>query len=120
MPNEDNIARRISRIANLEELQRLYGDTFGKSGVMTARLKSMRDLPDAERALLNKEKEDLQAAFKERRAALEYESMMAELAVEKIDATRSPPPESGGRLHPLTRAFLEISAAWRALGYEFA
>jgi phenylalanyl-tRNA synthetase alpha chain len=120
MPDENHITYHISHITALDELQKLYSETFGKNGTMTARLKTMKDLPESERAALNEEKEKLQALFKERQEQIEYDTMMSELATDKIDATRSPEPEQSGRLHPLTQALKEISAVFQTMGYAAA
>ena len=111
---------QIEKIKNLEELQKLYGDTFGKNGTMTARLKNMKELSESERAALNEEKEKLQSAFRARQTGIEDERMMSELENEKIDATRSPAPESGGKLHPLTMIWKDVARVFQSMGYELA
>jgi phenylalanyl-tRNA synthetase alpha chain len=112
--------KTIKQIGNLEWLQKLYSDTFGKNGTMTLRLKGMRELSDTARAALNAEKEELQAAFKARQAEIENEAMMAALAVEKIDATRSSEPEQAGKLHPLTMIWKDVARVFQSMGYELA
>ena len=111
---------QIKKIDNLDDLQKLYGETFGKNGTMTARLKEMKSLNDTERAALNIEKEELTAAFKTRQTELEDAAMMSALAVEKIDMTRTPAPVHAGRIHPLARAYGEISTVFATMGYDRA
>ncbi|MDR1071512.1 MAG: phenylalanine--tRNA ligase subunit alpha, partial [Rickettsiales bacterium] len=117
---EQNITYRISHITSLDELQKLYSDTFGKNGTMTARLKEMKNLSDSERAALNKEKEELQNAFRARQSEIENETMMAALAGEKIDATRSPAPEQTGKIHPMTQILKDIGRVFQSMGYSLA
>jgi phenylalanyl-tRNA synthetase alpha chain len=105
---------------SLDELQKLYSDTFGKNGTMTARLKEMKNLSDDERAALNKEKEELQSAFKVRQSEIEYDTLMADLAKDKIDATRSPAPEQAGKVHPLTQIWKDVCRVFQSMGYELA
>lgn len=109
---------KIKQIENLEELQKLYSETFSKNGTMTARLKKMKDLSETERAALNKEKEELQAAFKLRQEEIENEVMLASLITEKIDVTRSCEPEQSGRIHPLTQIWKDVSTVFQSMGYE--
>jgi phenylalanyl-tRNA synthetase alpha chain len=111
---------QIKKINNVDGLQKLYSDTFGKNGTMTARLKEMKNLSDSERAALNQEKEKLQAAFKERQEQIEYDTMMAELATDKIDATRSPAPEVRGKIHPMTQILRDIGRVFQSMGYSLA
>ncbi|MDR1826243.1 MAG: phenylalanine--tRNA ligase subunit alpha [Rickettsiales bacterium] len=111
---------QIKKINDLEELQKLHSAAFGKNGTMTARLKTMKDLPEKERAALNAEKEELQNAFKTRRSEIENEKIMAALSGDKIDATRSPAPERSGKVHPLTRIWKDLSRVFQSMGYELA
>ena len=111
---------QIKKIKNLEELQKLHSETFGKNGTMTARLKEMKNLSEVERATLNTEKEELQNAFRVRQSEIEYDTMMTELVNEKIDTTRSPLPERVGKIHPLTQILMDISRVFESMGYELA
>ena len=111
---------QIKKINNLEDLQKLYSDTFGKNGTMTTRLKEMKNLPDSERAALNAEKEELQNAFRVRQSEIENETMLAALSGQKLDATADfvQTGDAGqGRLHPLTQSLAEITAIFTAMGY---
>jgi phenylalanyl-tRNA synthetase alpha chain len=111
---------KIKEITNLDELQKLHSDTFGKNGTMTARLKEMKNLSEPERAALNEEKEKLQSAFRERQEQIEYDVMMSALAKDKIDATRSPAPEQIGKIHPLTQILKDIGRVFQSMGYSLA
>ena len=114
---------KIKQIKNLEELQKLYSDTFGKNGTLTVRLKSMRDLSETERADLNREKEELQTAFRVAQEEIETAAMLASLSSQKLDATAAMKENQNlgtGNVHPLTRALSEISAAFESMGYKIA
>ena len=110
----------IKKIKNLDELQKLYSEMFGKNGTLTERLKNMKALSDVERIALNKEKEELQAAFKARQSEIEDETILAELSGEKIDTTRSPAPSNAGKLHPLTMIWKDVARVFQSMGYELA
>jgi len=109
--------KTIKNINNLDDLQKLYSDTFGKNGTMAVRLKEMKSLNDAERVVLNKEKDEFQNAFKARQTELEDAAMMESLAPEKIDTTRTPAPTPIGKIHPLTKILADIGRIFEGMGY---
>ena len=110
---------QIKKIDTLEELQALYTATFGKNGTMTARLKTMKDLSNDERAALNRENTELRELFKTRQMEIENAVMMAALKSEKLDPSLNPMPENRGTLHPLTQSFKEVVNIFELLGYTF-
>ena len=114
------MTEQIKNINNLEELRALFQTQFGKDGAMTARLKNAKNLSDGERTELNREKEELQAAFKTREQEIEEANIMAALADEKIDVTRSPEPVRIGRIHPMRRGVAEMSRVLIGMGYTMA
>ncbi|MDR1026789.1 MAG: phenylalanine--tRNA ligase subunit alpha [Rickettsiales bacterium] len=115
---------QIKNTNDLEQLQKLFSDAFGKNGTMSSRLKEMKNLSEAERAALNIEKDELQAAFKSRQAEIENEKMLAALSEQKLDASADAPDNdtggTPGKIHPLTQALSEISAAFESMGYSRA
>ena len=64
--NGVDMKNKIENIESLEELQKLYSDTFGKNGTMTAKLKNMKNLSNEERAEINAENAKLRNLFKEK------------------------------------------------------
>ena len=107
----------IKNIKNLEQLQELYTQTFGKNGTMTAKLKNMANLSNEERAVVNAENAELRQLFKEKQTELENEALNAKLATEFIDVTLDGEPIKHGTLHPLTMALKEISSILESFGY---
>jgi phenylalanyl-tRNA synthetase alpha chain len=109
---------QIKKINTLAELQALYTATFGKNGTMTARLKTMRDLSNDERAALNRENTELRELFKLRQAEIENADLMAALQREKLDPSLNSVPENRGTLHPVTQSLREIAAILESFGYS--
>ncbi|MDR0804079.1 MAG: phenylalanine--tRNA ligase subunit alpha [Rickettsiales bacterium] len=114
---------QIKNIQSLEELQKLFADTFGKNGTMTARLKQIRDLDNDARVALNAENSELRDAFKVRQAELESEKMLAGLATQHQDAAAAAAApraeiQSPARLHVLSRAQADFRAIFESLGYS--
>ncbi|HVY83421.1 MAG TPA: phenylalanine--tRNA ligase subunit alpha [Steroidobacteraceae bacterium] len=97
---------------------------LGKSGVLTAQLKSLGSLPAAERPAagqrINEAKQALQNALEERRAALERARIEQELASGRVDVTLPGRGEERGGLHPITRARLRIESLFRRAGFDVA
>ncbi|HEU4626577.1 MAG TPA: phenylalanine--tRNA ligase subunit alpha [Steroidobacteraceae bacterium] len=97
---------------------------LGKSGVLTAQLKSLGSLPAAERPAagqrINEVKQALQKALEERRAALERARIEEELQSGRVDVTLPGRGEERGGLHPITRARLRIESLFRRAGFDVA
>ena len=115
--NGVDMKNKIENIKSLEELQKLYSDTFGKNGVMTAKLKNMANLSNEERAAINTENATLRQLFKDKQNELELAALNAKLATEYVDVTLDCSPENRGTLHPLTQSLKETVAIFESLGY---
>jgi len=109
---------KIQNINSIEELQKLYSDTFGKNGTMTQKLKNMANLSNAERATINAENAELRQLFKDKQNELELAALNAKLATEYIDVTLDTAPEARGTLHPLTQSLKEIGFVLESLGFS--
>jgi phenylalanyl-tRNA synthetase alpha chain len=106
----------------LEELRVRF---LGKKGELSAVLRGMGSLPAEERPkvgeVVNRVRDQVEAALVARKAALADAALEAELAGPPIDvslAGRRPVPR--GHRHPLTRAAEEITGIFARLGYEVA
>ena len=108
---------KIKNAKSLEELQKLYSDTFGKNGTMTAKLKNMKNLSNEERAVVNTENTELRTLFKEKESELELAALNAKLATEYVDVTLDAQPENRGTLHPLTQSLKELSGILESFGF---
>jgi phenylalanyl-tRNA synthetase alpha chain len=108
---------KIKSTKTLEELQKLYSDTFGKNGTMTAKLKNMANLSNEERAAINAENAELRQLFRDKQSELELAALNAKLATEYVDVTLDTMPENRGTLHPLTQSLKEIGFVLENLGF---
>jgi phenylalanyl-tRNA synthetase alpha chain len=97
---------------------------LGKSGVLTAQLKSLGALPAAERPAagqrINEAKQAVQTALDERRDALERARVEKELLAGRVDVTLPGRGEERGGLHPITRTRLRIESLFRRAGFDVA
>lgn len=113
----NKMKEKIQNTKTLEELQELYTATFGKNGTMTQKLKSMANLSNEERAVVNAENTELRQLFKEKQTELELAALNAKLATEYVDVTLDTEPKNRGTIHPLTQSLKEISVILESFGF---
>ena len=107
--------------AALENAKAKY---LGKAGALTGLLKSLGQLPAAERpaagARINDTKVKLEAALAARRGALADSRLAAQLAAEALDVSLPGRGIDTGALHPITQTIQRIETLFRSLGFEVA
>ena len=114
----------IAAAGTPDALEALRVSLLGKSGSITAQLKSLGALPGDQRKAageaINKVRDAIGEALAARKAALDGAALDARLATETIDVTL--PGRSGGRggLHPVSRTLERITGIFGRLGYELA
>ena len=105
----------------LEDLRVAF---LGKSGELTAQLKTLGALPPEERkakgAEVNEAKDQITAALDAKKAALELAEMNARLASETIDITLPATPSARGSIHPITQVVEELTAIFADFGFSVA
>ncbi|MGH8042765.1 MAG: phenylalanine--tRNA ligase subunit alpha [Rudaea sp.] len=124
---DTQVARSLADIASaasLDALESLRVALLGKSGLVTERLKALGKLPADERkaqgALVNRAKDQLQAAIAQRKTALENAAFDARLVDERIDVTLPGRNADVGSIHPVTRTLQRIIDIFSRLGYAQA
>ncbi|MDO4709104.1 MAG: phenylalanine--tRNA ligase subunit alpha [Pseudomonadota bacterium] len=114
----------IAAADELDVLEALRVSLLGKSGSLTALLKTLGSLPpDARKAAgetINQARDAITRALAERRQLLESAALDARLAAESIDITLPGRRASVGTLHPVSRTLERISDIFARLGYELA
>ena len=114
----------IAAAGSPDALEALRVSLLGKSGSITAQLKSLGALPGDQRKAageaINKVRDAIGEALSARKAALDGAALDARLVTETIDVTL--PGRSGGRggLHPVSRTLERITGIFGRLGYELA
>ncbi len=120
----DEALGAIAEAATPEALDAVRVRLLGKSGSITAQLKSLGKLPPEERKAqgerINTVRDRLSEALAQRKDVLEQAGLAARLASERIDITL--PGRSGerGAAHPVSRALARITAIFERLGYQVA
>ena len=105
----------------LEEVRVAY---LGKSGLLTAELKTLGALAPEERkakgAEVNAIKEQLTAALEAKKTTLERAELDARLASETLDVSLPAAPALRGTIHPITQVTEELIAIFADFGFRVA
>jgi phenylalanyl-tRNA synthetase alpha chain len=107
-----------------EALESLRVALFGKSGSVSALMKSLGALPADQRKAageaINRVRDGLGEALATRKAAIDDAVLTVRLASETIDVTLPGRDAARGGLHPVTRTLERITEIFGRLGYELA
>jgi len=97
---------------------------LGKSGRLTALLKTLAGLAPEERrvqgAQINQAKEAIEALLAQRRAELAEAQLEARLAQEAIDVTLPGRSSGAGGIHPVMRTWMRVEEIFRSIGFDVA
>ncbi|MCS7001846.1 MAG: phenylalanine--tRNA ligase subunit alpha, partial [Dehalococcoidia bacterium] len=118
----DEARRSLADATTPDALEAWRVRFLGRRGAIGELLRQVTTLPVAERpafgAAANALKDELEAAFESRRAALDEERLAEALAREAIDVTLPGRPVPTGGLHPTSRMIREISDIFQSLGFD--
>ena len=128
MTNLDQIVARaladLAAAADPAALENAKAGYLGKSGELTALLKSLGALAPEERksagAAINAAKGRLEAALDARRADLADARLSARLAGEALDVTLPARGRGRGGIHPVIRTWQRIEAIFGSIGFDVA
>lgn len=114
----------IAAASTLEALEALRVGLLGKSGSITAQLKTLGTLPPEERKAvgegINKARDAIGEALAARKAVLEQAVLDARLASERIDVSLPGRDAEMGVVHPVSRTIERLTGILRGLGYDLA
>ena len=108
-------------VAELDDVRVAY---LGKKGYITTQLKTLGQLPAAERPgagqAINAAKAKVADRIEARRAALQQAEMDAALEADRVDVTLPGRGVAPGGLHPITRTLERIERMFRGIGFAVA
>lgn len=114
----------ISAAAGIDELENLRVKYLGKKGELTAILKQMGGLSEAERPIIgqlaNEVRELLSGSIDSRREELAAKQLEARLGAEKIDVTLPGKTVTIGKKHPLNTVLDEAKEIFIGMGFTIA
>jgi len=115
---------RIAAAKDLQELDSMRVALLGKSGEITAKLKSLGSMdPDtraAEAPKIHAEREAVTNAIASRKVALESAELERKLATEKVDLSLPAAESVSGTVHPVSQVMDELAEIFADLGFSVA
>jgi len=103
-------------------LERLHARYLGRKGRLTSILRSMRDLPQEEKAAVgsfaNQVKQELSTALERRRKKILSELREAQIRNESQDVTLPGRSPARGTCHPVTLVTRQIISVFRSMGFD--
>lgn len=113
---------QIATASGERELDDIRVRLLGRKGTLTARLKSLGQLPAEQRReagqAINRAKQRLEQAIAERAEELVRQALDARLGVETIDVTLPGRMTGPGGAHPVNRALDRLLDIFQRLGFE--
>jgi phenylalanyl-tRNA synthetase alpha chain len=113
---------RLAAAANTADVEAVRLAVLGRSGSLTAALRGLSSLPDADRPAAGTAANDarvaLEAAIAERGRALAEGELDVQLAGEAIDMTAPGRPARLGHLHPLMTVERDVREIFHGFGFE--
>ena len=122
--NNQEALSEIASAASLADLEAIRVARLGKSGTITALLKTLGGMtPDqrqAEGPKIHALREAVTVAIADRKAALEAAALDARLATEKLDMSLPVSPGAPGSVHPVAQVMDELAEIFADLGFAVA
>ena len=113
---------KINKQSNLEELENLRIDIFGKKGFLTLEFARLKDIPNEQKKefaqSLNEMKKVLGNALDEKKNELQSGALDFLLKSQKIDATRFVPSMDTGAAHPVAFTMDKIISYFQNLNFS--
>src|SRR5690348_13418063 len=124
MTDAETMLDRIAAAASLGDLEALRVSALGKSGSITAMLKSLGSMDAETRATeapkIHALREQVTGAIADRKAALEAAELERKLATEKIDLSLPASEIVSGTIHPVSQVMDELAEIFADLGFAVA
>ena len=124
MASDTDLLDQIRSAPDLGALDQLPVAVLGKSGSITARLKSLGSMDSETRAAeaprIHALREQVTTAISERKAALEGAELDRKLATETIDLSLPVQEQPQGTVHPVSQVMDELAEIFADLGFAIA
>jgi phenylalanyl-tRNA synthetase alpha chain len=121
---QGDLLGRIAAAGDLDTVETLRVEALGKSGSVTALLKSLGKMTPEERQSegprIHALREGVTEAIATRKAALERAALDAKLAAETIDMTLPADAPLSGTVHPVSQVMDELAEIFADLGFAVA
>ena len=118
----DEFISKLKNKLNLEELNQIKSDLFGKNGLVSSQLKKIGTIDVSERKKfasdLNIIKDELHDLINLKINEIEKANINEKLEKEKIDVTLPERPFVRGKIHPVSQTIDEISSIFSEIGFS--
>ncbi|MDO5621184.1 MAG: phenylalanine--tRNA ligase subunit alpha [Paracoccus sp. (in: a-proteobacteria)] len=115
---------RIAAAADPAGLEEVRLAALGKKGEISLKMRELGQMTPEERqttgAALNRLRDELDAALRARKAALEDAALDARLAGEWLDVTLPGRPRPAGTIHPVSQVMDEVTTIFADMGFAVA
>ncbi len=115
---------RIAEADGADALEAVRVAALGKKGEISLRMRELGRMTPEERQsagpALNALKDEIDAALKARKAALDDAALEARLAEEWLDVTLPARPRPRGTVHPVSQVMEELTAIFADMGFAVA
>ncbi|ANE36245.1 phenylalanyl-tRNA synthetase, alpha subunit [Campylobacter iguaniorum] len=99
------IIEKIENAKNLDEIEKIRVELFGKKGVITAGFARLKDIPNEEKKAfaenLNIQRDTFNARISEKKEILEKEFIKSKMKSDGVDITLFNEPLASGAIHPV-------------------
>lgn len=117
---KNDVVSLVMDAQDLNELNQIYVDFLGKSGILTKELKNLRKVPEEKRPevgrLANEIKGTIEVLISDKKKSLKQGKH--EERASKLDITKPGIKPSKGSLHLVTQAISEISQIFESIGFS--
>jgi phenylalanyl-tRNA synthetase alpha chain len=115
---------KLELINNIHDLEQLKSKYLGKSGLITALMQELKQLPSSEKkeygAKINVVKVNFEEVYSIKKANIEAQELQTKLAAEAIDVTLDGRGNSLGTLHPISISLKRMVDIFASLGFVVA
>lgn len=115
---------RVAQAADPAALEEVRLAALGKKGEISLMMRELGKMTPEERqtagATLNRLKDEIDAALRARKLALEDAALDARLASEWLDVTLPGRPRRAGTIHPVSQVMEEVTAIFADMGFAVA
>ena len=121
---KDDYLKKLNNDLNIESLNQIKTELFGKNGKISNSFKKLGSLPTDERKKfasdLNSIKNELQDKIDSKFQEIETKEINSKLENEKVDVTLPEREFSRGKIHPVSQVIDEISSIFSEIGFSVA
>mgnify|MGYP001356484372 FL=1 len=119
---KDDYLNKLNNDLNIESLNQIKTELFGKNGKISNSFKKLGSLPTDERKKfasdLNSIKNELQDKIDSKLQEIETKEINSKLENEKVDVTLPEREFSRGKIHPVSQVIDEISSIFSEIGFS--